>query len=68
LRTIEKVQQPKKHEQRKLDGKGDQVGDDDGNRRHQAGEVDLAEEVGIGDKGLRGAGEAVGEVVPEDGA
>ena len=55
-------------EESELDGEGDQVGDEDGDGDGEAGEVDLAEEVGIADEGVAGLGEAVGEVGPDDGA
>lgn len=47
-------------------GKGDEVGNDDGDRHYQAREVDFAKEVGVGCEGGAGAGEAGGEVTPKD--
>jgi len=63
-KTAEPLEE-KSQEEEELDGKGDQVGDDDGDGHDQAREVDLAEEMRVLDEGLGGAGEAVGEIAPE---
>ncbi len=66
VRAAEEEIQVKAQEEYKLDGEGDQVGDDGGDGHHQAREVDLAEQSGVGDEGVGGAGETVGEVTPQD--
>jgi len=58
--------QVESQEEYKLYGEGNQVGDDGGDGHHQAREVDLAEQPGVGDEGVGGAGQAVGEVAPQD--
>ena len=52
------------NEQDELDGHLQQAGDGDGEGHHQAGEVDLAEDVLVGVECLRAFGEALREVVP----
>lgn len=64
----EKKIEPKGQEENKLDRQGDQIGNDNGNGCDQAGKVDLAKKVGIGNKSVGCTGEAVGKVVPENRA
>ena len=55
-------------EEGKLDGKCDQVGNEDGNRHRQAGEIDLAKQICIADKGIGGLGQAGRKIGPDDRA
>ena len=50
----------------KLDAKSDQVRDKDRDRHHQAREINLAEDVRIGQEGIRSAGQAVGKETPQN--
>ena len=51
-------------EQGELDGEFDQVRDDDRERDAEPGEIDFAEDAGVGQKGGGGAVEALGEIGP----
>ena len=52
-------------EEGELDGEGDQVGKQDGDRHRQAREIDLAEQPGVADKRGGGLVQAVGKVAPD---
>ena len=66
LRAAQSEEGKVSEEEGKLDREGDQVGNHDGNRHHQAWKVNFAKKVGIGGKGRGGTGEAGGKVAPED--
>ena len=64
VRVEEGVNQVDHDKEAQLDGEAQQVADDIGNRHHQAREIDLAEDCGVGDEGIRGLGQALCKVVP----
>ena len=54
-------------EEHELNAERDQIGDKDGHRHGEAGEIHLSEEVGVGDECIRGLGQAAGKVGPDHG-
>ena len=67
-RVDEVVDQIDDQEESELDAEAEQVAEHVGDWHHQAGEIDLAEDGGVGDEGVGGLGQAFGEVVPHAGA
>ena len=67
-RVDEVVDQIDDQEESELDAEAQQVAEHVGDGHHQAGEIDLAEDGGVGDEGVGGLGQAFGEVVPHTGA
>jgi len=63
-RGEELEEDPEGDEGDELDPEGDEVGGDNRQGDHQAGKVDLAEEVGIGDENGGGSGYTGGEIAP----
>ena len=67
-RIHEVVDQIDDQEESKLDAEAEQVAEHVGDGHHHAGEIDLAEDGGVGDKGVGSLGQAFGEVVPHTGS
>src|SRR5574343_782455 len=55
-------------EQKQLDAELDELADDHADGAHQAGEIDFAENAGIGNEGVAGIGEAGRKIAPDDDA
>ena len=67
-RVYEIVDDVDDYKEPELDPKPQQVTDNVRHRHHQAGEIDLAEDVRVLHEGVGGLGDAVGEILPEAGA
>jgi len=65
--TAEGEESHEGQEESELDGKGDQVGEQDRDRDSQPGEVNFAEELSVAYEGIGRLIETVREVSPDDG-
>lgn len=68
LRAAHNKEGDEGQKENELNGKGDQVGNQDRNRDRHARKIHLAEQVGILHKGIGGLVQALGEIGPDDGA
>ena len=64
-RTAQQVINEETQEEHELDGKGDEVGKDDGERGYQAWEIHLAKQLRVGGESGGGSVETAGEIRPQ---